>query len=169
MDLTRSTGSFRRVLILDCDDTLWGGVVGEVGIEGIQLDPDSTPGRYFMAFQESVLRLMSQGVDIALNSKNDAEDVLNVLDNHPHCLIKRHHLSALRVNWHDKASNVRELVEVLEAGPEECVFVDDSEDECRVVREAFPLVKVVQVPANLESLKGILFQDGLFSQLEESD
>lgn len=161
-------GRAKKVLVLDCDGTLWGGVVGEDGIEGLKLDPDQYPGNVYYAFQRSVLDLMAQGVAIALNSKNNLEDVWEVLDNHPHCLLKREHLSAFRVNWQDKATNMRELAEELNLGLDSFVFIDDSGAECQIVRDHLPMVEVIRVPETLVQLPELPFRDGLFNSLSKS-
>ena len=109
-------GRAKKVLVLDCDNTLWGGVVGEDGIDGIQLDGHHYPGRAFFDFQTSVLHLADRGVLVTLCSKNNEGDVFEVLDQHRWCQIKRSHLAGWRINWTDKAKNITELAEELNLG-----------------------------------------------------
>ena len=92
-------GKSKKCVILDCDNTLWGGVVGEDGLNGIKLDKHSYPGRAFFDFQKNLLYLYERGVLITLCSKNNEEDVWEVLDNHPYSLLKRSHLAGWRINW----------------------------------------------------------------------
>ncbi len=94
----------KKVLILDCDNTLWGGVIGETGLENIQLDPYEYPGAAYYRFQSEVLAIAEKGFLICLCSKNDEPPVWEVLDDHPHCLLRRKHIAAHRINWADKAN-----------------------------------------------------------------
>jgi FkbH-like protein len=159
------SGRTKKCLVLDCDNTLWGGIVGEVGVEGIDLDPNEYPGKAYYDFQRAVLRLADQGIMIALCSKNNPEDVERVLDGHPHCLIKRSHLVASRVNWRDKEANLRELIEDLNIGLDAVVFIDDSPMECARVRAFLKEVTVRQVPERLYDLPVLLDQEGLFDKV----
>ncbi len=158
-------GGAKKCLILDCDNTLWGGVVGEVGVEGIALDPNSYPGRAFYDFQRSVLRLGERGVMLALCSKNNPEDALAVFDKHPDCLIKREHLVGWRINWEDKERNIAEMVREFNIGLDAVVFVDDNPTECARVRSFLPDITVRQVPEALFTLPALLDAEGLFSAL----
>src|SRR5690606_34181681 len=131
-------GRTRKCLVLDCDNTLWGGVVGEDGLDGIALNPHEYPGRCFYDFQRTILNLIDQGIVVTLCSKNNEADVLEVLDNHPHSLLRRSHVAAWRINWNNKADNIIELAKELNLGLDSFVFVDDSSMECQLVREAVP-------------------------------
>lgn len=158
-------GKSKKCLVLDCDNTLWGGVVGEDGQLGIKLDHHSYPGNAYYEFQKSVLNLHMRGVLIALCSKNNEEDVWAVLDNHPHSVIKREHLSAWRINWQDKATNLRELASELNIGLDSFVFIDDNPIECGLIQDMIPEVTVLQVPSKLYSYPLLLDRDGLFDTL----
>lgn len=158
-------GLSKKCLILDCDNTLWGGIVGEAGLEGIALDRQGYPGRAFYDFQTSVVRLAARGVMIGLCSKNNADDVFAVLEHHPHCLLKRDHLVGWRIDWAPKEQNIAALVRELNIGLEAVVFVDDSPMECARVSAFLPEVTVRQVPAELFRLPVLLDQDGLFDTL----
>jgi FkbH-like protein len=158
-------GKIKKCLLLDCDNTLWGGVVGEDGISGISLDRHSYPGNVYYDFHKQILRLHDRGVLIALVSKNNEEDVWEILERHSDCLIKRKHLSAWRVNWNDKAENIRSIAAELNLGIDSFVFVDDSPVECDLVRGLLPDVSVIQVPSKLYLLPGVLARDGLFDTL----
>ncbi len=162
-------GRAKKVLVLDCDNTLWGGVLGEDGLDGIRLDVQQYPGRAYFDFQTTVLHLAERGVLVALCSKNNEADVFEVLDTHAACRIKRSHLSGWRINWQDKATNISELAEELNLGLDAFVFVDDSPVECELVRQLLPQVTVVQVPKRLHTLPPLLLQGGLFDTLNLTD
>lgn len=161
-------GLAKKCLILDCDNTLWGGVVGEDGIEGIRLDGHDYPGKAFYDFQKSVLQLADRGVLIVLCSKNNEADVFEVLDKHPWCLIKRSHLSGFRINWEDKATNISALAADLNLGLDSFVFVDDNAAELELVRQMLPKVTTLMVPERLYAYPALLLRDGLFDTLTVS-
>ena len=147
---TRAFGSvFHKVLVLDCDNTLWGGIVGEDGVSGIAVDPYNHPGNVFWNVQQQIVALERQGVLVCLCSKNNDADVLEVLATHPHMVVKQTHLVARRVNWDDKPANLRALAAELNLGLDSFVFVDDSPFEVEAVREQLPQVRVFQVPKRL--------------------
>lgn len=158
-------GKSKKCLILDCDNTLWGGVIGEDGLQGIKLDRHSYPGNIFYEFQKSILRLHERGVLIALCSKNNEQEVWDVLEGHTDCLLKREHLAAWRVNWNDKASNISSLAAELNLGIDSFVFVDDNPAECGLIRDMLPEVTVLQVPDKLYNYPPLLNRDGLFDAL----
>ena len=135
-------GYVKKCLVLDCDNTLWGGIIGEDGIEGIQLDGHDYPGRAYYDFQKTILQLAERGVLVTLCSKNNEQDVLDVLDKHPWSLLKRNHLSGLRINWEDKATNLAELAKELNLGLDAFVFVDDNPRELELLRQVMPQVAI---------------------------
>jgi len=143
-------GHARKCLVLDCDNTLWGGIVGEDGLGGIELGSDF-PGSSYVEFQHQILDLRARGVLIALLSKNNEADVWEVFDSHPDMLLKQEHLSAWRVNWRDKASNMRELAQELNISLDSMVFVDDSDFELNLISNKIPEVLVVKVEARKAS------------------
>jgi FkbH-like protein len=159
------SGKIRKCLILDCDNTLWGGIIGEDGREGIELSSDTAPGAYFQAFQRSIIDLHGRGVAIALCSKNNETDVFDIVDNHPDCLIRKEHLATWRVNWNDKVQSIAEIVEELNVGRDAVVFIDDSLHECELVRSALPEVLVLRTPENREDLVNYLDRLFLFDAL----
>jgi len=158
-------GAAKKCLVLDCDNTLWGGIVGEDGLEGIKLDRNEYPGRAFYDFQTSLLHLVERGVLIVLCSKNNEADVFEVLDSHPWCRLKRAHLSGWRINWQDKAKNIIELSEELNLGLDSFVVVDDNPAECDLIRTLLPGVTVLSVPERLHELPPLLLKQGLFDTL----
>jgi FkbH-like protein len=161
-------GKAKKCLILDCDNTLWGGVVGEDGLDGIALDAHDYPGRAFFDFQCAVLHLAERGILVALCSKNNEADVMEVLERHPACLIKPAHLAAWRIDWNDKATNVIALAEELNLGLDSFVFVDDNPLECEQLRRFLPDLTVLKVPSTLFTYPTLLLRDGLFDTLKVS-
>lgn len=135
-----------KVLVLDADNTLWGGVIGEDGIDGIKLGPDY-PGNVFLDFQRRILDFQQRGLILALCSKNNAADLDEVLKQHPHQVLRDEHFAARRVNWVPKAENLASMAKELNLGLDSFIFVDDSDHECAAVRHALPQVEVVQVPS----------------------
>lgn len=135
-----------KVIVLDADNTLWGGVIGEDGMNGIALGPDY-PGNLYVEFQRRLLDYQQRGFILALCTKNNPGDVDQVLKEHPHQLLRDEHFAARRINWQPKPGNLRSLAEELNLGLDSFVFVDDSDHECAVVRYALPQVEVVQAPA----------------------
>lgn len=135
-----------KVLALDADNTLWGGIIGEDGMNGIALGPDY-PGSAYVAFQRRILDYQQRGFILALCSKNNPEDVRQVFREHPHQILREEHFAAQRVNWMPKADNLIALAEELNLGLDSFVFVDDSDHECAAVRHRLPQVEVIQTPA----------------------
>lgn len=135
----------RKCLVTDLDNTLWGGVAGEDGINGISLGP--TPeGRPFWEVQKYLLGLFQRGVILAVNSRNNPEDALQIIRDHPHMILREKHFAATRLNWNDKVTNLRSLAEELNIGLDSMVFMDDDPLNCEMVRSTLPEVKVVELP-----------------------
>ena len=132
----------KKCLVLDLDNTLWGGVIGEDGKDGIALSL-TAPGNSFMAFQQAILDHYDRGVILAINSRNNENDAWDVIRNHPNMILKEHHFAASRINWNDKATNIRELASELNIGLDSMVFLDDDPTNRAMVRA---LVKEVEVP-----------------------
>jgi FkbH-like protein len=135
-----------KVIVLDADNTLWGGIIGEDGIDGIALGHEY-PGNAYMAFQRRLLDFQQRGFILALCSKNNPADVDQVLNEHPHQILKPEHFATIRVNWEPKTDNLGALAEELNLGLDSFIFVDDSDYECALVRRELPEVEVIQTPA----------------------
>lgn len=144
--LAIGAGRTKKVLVVDADDTLWGGIVGEDGAKGIRLSKERYPGKAHWTFQKQLLALRDRGVLLALASKNEPESVYEVFDRHPDCLLKREHFSAIRVGWGRKSDSIRSIATELGLGVDAFVFVDDSAVECAEVATTLPSVEVVQMP-----------------------
>lgn len=153
-----------KCIVLDCDNTLWGGVIGEDGIGGIKLG-ETYPGLCFQEFQRQLRDLNRVGFLLALNSKNNADDVRRVFEEHPGMVLKLDHIAAERVNWQDKAANLQELAEELNIGVDSLVFIDDSDFEINLVRARLPRVRTIQTPAQPWKLPGLLASIGAIDKL----
>jgi len=141
-------GSSKKILILDLDNTMWGGIVGDLGWEKLQLGGHDPIGEAYVDFQKALKRLMNRGVVIAVVSKNEESVALQAIDNHPEMILKRDCLAGCRINWGDKAHNIVDLVTELNLGLESAVFLDDSPFERARVRETLPQVLVPEMPAD---------------------
>lgn len=137
----------RKCLVLDLDNTLWGGIAAEEGLSGIKLDL-SGPGRCFYDFQKEILNLYNKGIILAINSKNNRDEILDIMENHPYMLLKPAYFSCIKINWRDKASNMIEIANEINIGMDSLVFFDDSPVERGCIKALLPDVKVVDVPAD---------------------
>ncbi|MCJ7975258.1 HAD-IIIC family phosphatase [Aeromonas veronii] len=137
-----------KVLVLDCDNTLWGGVVGEDGVGGVLLGQDGM-GRLYQAFQQAASHWHGQGIVLALCSKNMADDVWQLFDGHPGMVLTRQHIAAAEIGWEPKSRGLRRLATQLNVGLDSLVFWDDSELERAEVQANCPEVMVVTPPADL--------------------
>lgn len=146
--LRRQKLAAKKCLVIDCDNTLWGGIIGEDGLEGIKLGEDF-PGSAFRDFQQQALTLRSKGVMLAICSKNNENDVWEVFERHDGMVLKREHLVAHRINWQDKATNIESMSKELNIGLDSFVFVDDSSIEIESVRNRLPMVTCIRVPDDL--------------------
>lgn len=144
-----ATGRAKKILVLDCDNTLWGGILDEDGPEGIQLNDATPKGKVYREVQAVFRSLKNEGVLLALCSKNNSSDVQKVMREHPDMIVKGDDLVAQKVNWQDKATNLREIALELNLGLDSFVFVDDSSFEMGLIQKELPQVTCVQVPQNL--------------------
>jgi FkbH-like protein len=162
------SGNSRKCLILDLDNTLWGGVVGEEGPLGVALGSEY-PGNAFIAFQRAVLGLRDRGVVLAIASKNNLQDVAAVFAENPAMQLKLDDFSAKEIHWERKSQSVARIAEALNLGMRHIVFADDNLVECIEVTEAHPGVTVIHLPAKPEQMVEALLRDGLFDSLQFSD
>ena len=132
-------GKRKKCIVVDCDNTLWEGIVGEDGISGIQINEN------FREFQRQLLNWKNTGILLAVCSKNNQADVEDVFNNHPDMLLSLKDFAAFRINWSDKANNIRQMSEELNIGIDSFIFVDDSEFECNLVQETLPGVEVIHL------------------------
>jgi FkbH-like protein len=139
------TGKICKALVVDLDNTLWGGVIGEDGMQGIKLSAEY-PGAAFQAAQRVMLDLARRGILLAVCSKNNLEDAMEALENHPGMLLRPKNFAAMRINWNDKAQNLREIAAELNIGIDSLAFMDDNPVEREQVRAALPEVTVIEMP-----------------------
>ena len=138
-------GLTSRCIVLDLDNTLWGGVVGEDGFDGIKLGK-GPPGNAYVEFQRILLSLQKRGVLLAINSKNNPEDALKVINEHPDMILRKEHFACLKINWNDKVSNMKEIAEELNFGLDYMVFFDDDPVNREFMCNNLPQVLTVELP-----------------------
>ncbi len=149
----------KKLLLLDLDNTLWGGILGEDGIDGIALSDDKS-GAVYRDVQRKVKQMQQRGVLLAVVSKNNLSDVEQVWREHPYMILKKDDFVSLRINWTDKAQNIREIAGELNLGMSSFVFVDDMPNERENIRMQLPEVIVPDFPAQTEQLP--VFFDEIF-------
>ena len=155
----------KKCIVLDLDNTLWGGIIGEDGMDNIKLGP--TPeGRPFWEFQKYLLALFNRGIILAVNSKNNLDDALEVFRNHPYMVLKEHHFASMRINWNDKISNMKEISKEINIGLDSMVFVDDDNFNREIVKDALPDVKVLEMPTDPSLYLRTLVQSNDFDLLQ---
>ena len=162
-------GRAKKLLILDLDDTLWGGIVGETGWAGLRLGGHDAVGEAFKDFQRALKALQCRGVILAIVSKNDEAVALEAIDKHPEMLLRREDFAGWRINWRDKAQNIFELVQELNLGLDAAVFIDDSPAERGRVSEALPQILVPDWPAESMEYRRALEALSCFDSLSISD
>ena len=143
--LRAALGLTRKVLVTDLDNTLWKGVIGEDGLEGIKIGPGSPHGEAHAALQQYLLDLKSRGILLAVASKNNHEDACLPFQEHPHMLLRMEDFAAFEANWNDKAASLREIARKLSLGLDSFVFLDDNPMEREWVRSQLPEVAVVEL------------------------
>ena len=139
----RINNTNKKVLLLDCDNTLWGGVIGEDGLEGIQLGQDGV-GLAYIEFQKAIKKIQENGIVLALVSKNNVDDVMNVLEKHKSMILKKSDIAAFKINWRDKSTNIRQLSKELFLGLDSFVFWDDNPIERDKIRNQISDIQVIE-------------------------
>lgn len=141
-------GHSRKCLVLDLDNTLWGGVIGDDGLDGIVLGNGNGTGESFLDVQRLALNLRERGVLLAVSSKNNDDVARSVFKNHPDMLLKEEHIAVFQANWNDKATNITAIAKELNLGIDSMVFLDDNPVERGLVRGLLPQVAVPELPDN---------------------
>ncbi len=162
-------GRSAKCLVLDLDNTLWGGVLGDDGVEGIVLGQGSPTGEAFLAFQHYVRQLAARGVILAVCSKNDHANAVAAFETHPEMLLRTADIACFVANWQDKAANLRHIAQTLNLGLDALVFVDDNPAERRLIRSELPMVAVPELPEDPESYVRCLAGAGYFEAVEITD
>ncbi|MBV8478398.1 MAG: HAD family hydrolase [Acidobacteria bacterium] len=158
------SGRIAKVLVSDLDNTLWGGIIGEDGRAGIQLGAEY-PGAAYLAVQRAMLDLSRRGILLAICSKNNPEDALEVIEKHPSMLLRPHNFAAMRISWRDKLEGLREIARELNVGIDALAFLDDNPVERELVRAALPEVAVIDLPNDPLAYAASLRNCPLFERL----
>ena len=160
--LAARRGRSAKCLVLDLDNTLWGGVIGDDGLDGIVLGQGSALGEAHLALQAYARDLSRRGVILAVCSKNDEPVALEVFDRHPEMLLRRSDIACFVANWQDKATNIRTIASQLNIGLDSLVFVDDNPFERNLVRRELPMIMVPEMPDDPASYVNCLADAGYF-------
>ena len=163
--LHRIYNSHAKVLVLDCDNTLWGGIIGEDGLSKIVLGSDGI-GKAYSDFQISTTKLLKSGILLSLCSKNNEKDVWNVFKSHPQMVIKRNQIANAKINWNEKYLNLIEMGNELSLGLDSFVFWDDDPVERAKIKNKLPEVNVIDVPTDVTLWPKKLDELNLFAKFD---
>lgn len=158
-----------KCLVLDLDNTVWGGVIGDDGLEGIVLGQGSPLGEAYTAFQDYARELTRRGVILAVCSKNDEANALEPFDKHPEMVLKRGDIACFVANWDNKADNIRAIARDLNIGLDSLVFIDDNPFERNLVRQELPMVAVPEVSDDPTDYPVAIADAGYFEGLSVTD
>jgi FkbH-like protein len=158
----------KKCVVLDLDNTLWGGIIGEDGLQNIKLGPTGE-GRPYYEFQKFLLALFKRGVILAVNSKNNLHDVLTVMHQHPHMILREEHFAARQINWNDKVANLRLLAKEINIGLDSMVFIDDDPLNCEMVAAELPEVTVINLPSDSAQIVSTIIARKEFNLFQLTD
>jgi len=158
------SGKTAKALVVDLDNTLWGGVIGEDGMTGIKLSAEY-PGAAYQALQRAMLDLTRKGILLAICSKNNPDDAREVLEKHPGMLLRTKHFAAMRISWNDKSQGLREIASELNIGIDSLAFVDDNPFEREQVRSFLPEVIVIDLPQDPLQYAAVIRDHPAFERL----
>lgn len=161
------SGKVAKCAVVDLDNTLWGGVVGEDGVDGIKLD-DGLPGAFHRELQQTLKDLTDRGILLAVCSKNNPGDALEAISSHPGMLLREKDFAALRINWQEKAQNLEELAAELNIGVDALAFIDDNPVERQNVRLRLPDVTVLELPTDVSGWATAVREAPVFQRLQLS-
>lgn len=159
------TGKMKKCIVVDLDNTLWGGVVGELGAKNIELGPQY-PGLAFQNFQRALLECYQRGLLLAVVSKNNEADVDEVFAQNEHMVLKKEHFAATRINWELKTTNLLAIAKELNIGLDSLVFIDDDPVNRELVRETLPEVMVPEFSLPPEAYVDVLFSLPIYNQFK---
>jgi FkbH-like protein len=157
-------GLSKKCIVLDLDNTLWGGIVGEEGFDGITLGPQP-PGNAYLEFQRHLLALFQRGIILAINSKNNTDDALKVIRDHPYMVLREENFASMKINWNDKVVNMKEIAEELNIGLDSIVFFDDDPVNREYMKTNLQQVKTVDLPSDPAQYPQVLQEIGEFDVL----
>ena len=161
-------GISKKCIVLDLDNTLWGGIVGEDGFDGIQLGPQP-PGNAYVEFQKTLKALTHRGIILAINSKNNFEDAMKVIREHSNMILRESDFTCLRINWNDKATNMEEISKELNIGIDSFVFLDDDPVNREFIQETFPEIFTPELPKDPSRYSELLQSLIEFSTFQVTD
>ena len=167
--LAAKQGRSFKCLVLDLDNTVWGGVIGDDGMEGIALGQGSPLGEAYVAFQDYCRELTRRGIILAVCSKNDESNAVEPFEKHPDMVLRRGDIASFVANWSDKAGNIRAIAEELNIGLDSLVFIDDNPFERNLVRQELPMVAVPEVSDDPVGYPVALSDAGYFEGLSVTD
>ncbi len=167
--LAAKQGRSFKCLVLDLDNTVWGGVIGDDGLEGIALGQGSPLGEAYVAFQEYARELSRRGIILAVCSKNDEANAVEPFEKHPDMVLKRGDIACFVANWSNKADNIRLIAQELNIGIDSLVFIDDNPFERNLVRQELPMVAVPEVSDDPTGYPVALSDAGYFEGLSVTD
>lgn len=162
-------GQFKKCLILDLDNTVWGGVIGDDGLEGIQLGHGLGIGKAFTEFQMWVKKLKQRGIIICVASKNNEETAKEPFEKHPDMVLKLDDIAVFQANWDTKVDNIRTIQQILNIGFDSMVFLDDNPFERNIVRENIKGITVPELPEDPAEYLEYLFALNLFETASYSN
>ena len=158
----------KKCIVLDLDNTLWGGVVGEDGFDGIQLGHTSN-GKAFVEFQKQLLSLWHQGIILAINSKNNYDDAIKVIREHPDMILREKNFASVQINWNDKAQNIKQIANEINIGLNSIVFFDDDKINQERIRQEFPEVLTIELSDDPSQYSSILKDLTDFNVLQKTE
>ena len=161
-------GMTKKCIVLDLDNTLWGGIIGEDGFDGIELGHTSN-GKAFVDFQKELLSLWNQGIILAINSKNNPDDAMKVLQEHPDMILRKNNFASIQTNWNDKAQNLKQIADEINIGLSSIVFFDDDKLNRERIKQEFPEVLTVELPDDPSQFSSILKNLNDFNVLQRTE
>jgi FkbH-like protein len=160
-------GKSKKALVLDLDNTLWGGVIGDDGVSGIKIGDSSATSEAFLEFQKYIKKLYNRGVILTIASKNDVSNAIAGL-NHPEAILTQSEFTSIKANWSNKADNIEEIVQELNVFDDAVVFIDDNPVERESVRQFLPEVTVLEMTDDISDYINILDKSGCFEMIDIS-
>ena len=161
-------GMNKKCIVLDLDNTIWGGIVGEDGFEGIKLGK-TPPGNTYVEFQKRLLALHERGIILAINSKNNMDDALEIIRKHPDMILKEEHFASMKINWTDKLTNMKEIATDLNIGLDSMVFLDDDPMNRELISRGLPEILTVDLGQDPVNFASILMEINDFDLLQVTD
>ena len=161
-------GLTKKCIVIDLDNTIWGGILGEDGFDGIRLGPQP-PGNAFVEFQKYLKALSQRGIILAINSKNNFDDAMKVIREHPHMILREEDFACMKINWNDKVSNMKSISKELNIGLDSFVFFDDDPVNREFIKENMPEITTPDLPFDPSGYSEIIQSLNDFSVFQITD